>query len=132
MSVSVKLVSRDKVKMFQDFKAYRKSSTSSDKNSQDYEDLDFSPLPPLKFGKEDKDGWIDIDVPFVFFNAGKLPVASRSVAISAWCTFVHTIQFCREYLQWPLTRPDDGLIDLVLQEKVRKSINLLDPLPVDS
>jgi hypothetical protein len=67
--------------MIEDYQSIRdsKSKISDSAPSQDElsQGQEWSPLPRLKYSKEDKDGWIDIETPILFLYAGKGPFASR-------------------------------------------------------
>ena len=64
---------------------------------------DGSGLPPLQHIGPDAsdDGWITFDKPFTYLFAGKGPYVSA------------------DFVQFPVSLPTDGLIDVVLQERVR-------------
>lgn len=55
-------------------------------------------LPPLRYSDTDADGWEDIELPVLYFYGGLIPYVSRDL------------------LQWPLALPNDGLIDIAVQE----------------
>jgi len=102
VAISVKVADRDKHNMLKQYMSVR-NSDSATTEAPPTEAAETSTLPPLKYSAEDKDGWVDIDTPILFLNAGKAPFASRDL------------------MQWPLSLPDDGLIDLVLQELIPRS-----------
>ena len=64
-------------------------------------------IPTLKHighdddAEADADGWITFDKPFNYFYAGKGPFVSQDL------------------MQFPVSHPDDGLIDVVISERVR-------------
>ena len=59
-------------------------------------------LPPLVHKYESgADGWLEFDRPILYLFAGKGPLVARDL------------------LQFPMSLPDDGYIDVVVQEKVR-------------
>ena len=53
-------------------------------------------LPPLKYSAEDVDGWVTFKEPILFAYAGKGPYVGR------------------DYMAFPVSEPDDGLIDIVV------------------
>ena len=59
-------------------------------------------LPPLKypFGEQTGDGWVVFEKPILYLYGGKGPLVARDL------------------MQFPMSLPNDGYIDLVLQEKV--------------
>ena len=85
-----------------------------------WDDLDPSEkLPPLKHSETDTDGWDDIDVPVLYFYGGLMPYVSQCVSLS---TFITCFSLpgphlsIRDLLQWPVAQPNDGLIDVAIQE----------------
>lgn len=60
-------------------------------------------LPPLKypFGEQTGDGWVVFEKPILYLFGGKGPLVARDL------------------MQFPMSLPNDGYVDLVLQEKVR-------------
>jgi len=64
-----------------------------------------SSLPPLKYAgvDPDSDGWLTFDQPTLFVYAGKGPYVSQDL------------------MQFPTSLPDDGYIDVVVQERVTRT-----------
>lgn len=76
-------------------------------------------LPPLRYSETDTDGWEDIDVPILYFNGGLLPYAGQYAFSSAYAhhyLIYWSSLLTRYLLQWPLAVPNDGLIDIAVQE----------------
>ncbi|KAF4608502.1 sphinganine kinase lcb4 [Pleurotus pulmonarius] len=94
IQLSVKIAEQDKTKMLEALQARRQAqsnaSSSTDASSS-------SSLPPLKFLPEDKDGWTVIDEPLLYVYAGKGPYVGR------------------DFMAFPVSLPDDGLIDITIQ-----------------
>lgn len=67
--------------MLKEYKSVWSAGSSNTEVPQN-EAAEASALPALKYSEEDKDGWIDIDTPILFLNAGKAPFASRFVILS--------------------------------------------------
>ena len=59
-------------------------------------------LPPLVHKYEpNAEGWVEFDKPVLYLYGGKGPLVARDL------------------LQFPMSLPDDGYIDVVIQERVR-------------
>lgn len=59
-----------------------------------------STLPPLVHTVSDsKEGWIEFDKPLIYLMAGKGPLVGRDL------------------MQFPMSLPDDGVVDVVIQER---------------
>ena len=67
------------------------------------EDLNESTLPPNKYASisPDEDGWVSFEKPILFVYAGQGPYVSLDL------------------MQFPASLPNDGYIDVVIQERVR-------------
>ncbi|EKM55581.1 uncharacterized protein PHACADRAFT_256300 [Phanerochaete carnosa HHB-10118-sp] len=65
-------------------------------------------LPPLKysFGEQSGDGWIVFEKPVLYLFGGKGPLVARDL------------------MQFPMSLPDDGYVDLVIQEKLSRKVML--------
>ena len=91
-------------------------------------------LPPLKHSETDTDGWEDFDLPVLYFYGGLIPYVGRYVSVS---TLFVTVSLSgphlhiRDLLQWPLALPNDGLIDIAVQEptSVSSLVGLMDVAP---
>ena len=110
VELSIKLAEQDKRKMMDGLHA-RRATASFD-----------TPLPtlPLSENIDDTFGgtWIKYDKPCLWMYAGKGPYVSRCVS------FIRDLQhelepLCSSLMQFPVSQPDDGLIDLTIQEMVR-------------
>ena len=77
-------------------------NTRAEENSANEETTQTrSTLPELlHFEQPQGDGWIEFEKPILFLYAGKGPFVSRDL------------------MQFPVSHPDDGYIDVVVQEKV--------------
>ncbi|KAF9500827.1 hypothetical protein BDN71DRAFT_1381184 [Pleurotus eryngii] len=97
IQLSVKIAEQDKTKMLEALQARRhtQSNASCSTNASSS-----SSLPPLKFLPEDKDGWTVIDEPLLYVYAGKGPYVGR------------------DFMAFPVSLPDDGLIDITIQPLV--------------
>ncbi|KAI0818747.1 ATP-NAD kinase-like domain-containing protein [Irpex lacteus] len=96
--VSIKVVEADKQKMFDNFHATRSEPAGG------------SSLPPLLYKDEPTgEGWITFDNRFVLY-AGKGPYVARDL------------------MQFPVSHPNDGCIDVVIQEVVprKEMISMID------
>ncbi|KAI0647126.1 ATP-NAD kinase-like domain-containing protein [Trametes meyenii] len=111
VKVSVKLVNTDKHQMLQDMHAaraqtettYNALSTSTLNAPQEAgAESESTALPPLKYSEADSEGWVTFDRPLDYLYAGKGPYVSADV------------------LQFPVSLPTDGLIDVALQERTTR------------
>lgn len=60
-------------------------------------------LPPLRYLPDSKNGWSTVDKPMLYAYAGQGPYVSK------------------DYMTFPVSVPDDGLLDLVICEMVSSS-----------
>lgn len=76
---------------------------------------DTSTLPPLKYISEDpaKDGWIAFEKPMCYMYAGQGPFVSKDL------------------MEFPASLPNDGYIDVVVQERVSISYTWVSVTPID-
>ncbi|RDX56689.1 hypothetical protein OH76DRAFT_1395809 [Lentinus brumalis] len=108
--VSIKIAEQDKRKMVQDLQAARAQarSTIASADASDPATLTTdgessttgTGLPELKHtgaARVNDDGWVTFDKPFTFLYAGQGPYVSTDL------------------MQFPVSQPNDGLIDVVLQ-----------------
>ncbi|KAI0362196.1 hypothetical protein OH77DRAFT_1466649 [Trametes cingulata] len=114
VKVSIKVAHSDKRKMVQDMHAARaqaqaahtalSQSQSANGDAPAPEDAsDHVGLPSLQFSDEDEDGWVTFDRPLAYLFAGKGPFVSRDL------------------LQFPVSLPTDGLIDVALLERTTRT-----------
>ncbi|KAJ7285788.1 ATP-NAD kinase-like domain-containing protein [Mycena rebaudengoi] len=90
----------DKVKMA-DALQQRRDSTQELQRGPDSDDTS---LPPLKyFSPDDGDGWTTLDKPLMYVYAGKGPYVGRDL------------------MAFPVSLPDDGLVDIVAQHMSSRS-----------
>ena len=121
MKVSIKVSESDKQKMMEDWRAARTSAAERIRvhgdqhpDGSDAEDEEVgadaanartSSLPELlHLEKPQGDGWIEFEKPILYLYAGKGPYVSRDL------------------MQFPVSHPDDGYIDVVIQERVSEPI----------
>ncbi|KAI0928500.1 hypothetical protein AcW1_005729 [Taiwanofungus camphoratus] len=105
VKLSLKNPESDKRKMVETLKAYHSKAktqqqqiTHKASNLTDNDSTMVSPLPELKHSAADGEGWITFDKPILYIYAGKGPYVSR------------------DFMQFPVSMPDDGLIDVVVHE----------------
>ena len=112
ITLSIKVAHNDKHKMLQDMKDAVK--TPCDDSSPDAPP-EPTGLPPLKHigPGASRDGWITFDKEFLYICAGKGPYISPDVK------------------QFPVSLPTDGLIDISVQERVRRAACVPRPCPTD-
>jgi sphingosine kinase len=117
VKVSIKVAQSDKTQMVKDLhageeaaarrmKAARLSNDQSaavnaESSIRTTHDLSSSSLPPLKYQSEQAgDGWIVFDKEVLYLYGGKGPLVARDL------------------MQFPMSLPDDGYVDVVIQERV--------------
>ena len=124
MKVFIKVSESDKPKMLEDLRAARVHATErikvvaqqhpdgrdadidggaaeSSTNAESKEGEKRSALPELRhIDKPHRDGWFEFDRPISYLCAGKGPYVSRDL------------------MQFPVSHPDDGYIDVTIQETV--------------
>ncbi|KAI6045780.1 ATP-NAD kinase-like domain-containing protein [Pisolithus marmoratus] len=93
LELSIKLAEQDKVKMANAVRA-RRASASSEISAMSMSPSSGNPHDPGSPG----DIWIKYDKPCLWVYAGKGPYVSRSL------------------MQFPVSQPDDGVIDITIQE----------------
>ncbi|KAF5381091.1 hypothetical protein D9615_003996 [Tricholomella constricta] len=89
VQLSYKLAEGDKVKMANDLQARRNSQEQTSEDPQDASGV----LPPLTNLPDEMDGWTTYDEPTLYIYAGKGP----------------------DFMAFPVSLPDDGLIDIMAQ-----------------
>ncbi|KAG6814381.1 hypothetical protein H0H92_010967 [Tricholoma furcatifolium] len=95
VQLSYKIAESDKTKMANDVRelqAQRKSIPQSSTHP-----VESGGLPPLMYLPDDRDGWTTYDQPILYIYAGKGPFVGR------------------DYMAFPVSQPDDGLIDVMAQ-----------------
>ncbi|KAJ4000735.1 ATP-NAD kinase-like domain-containing protein [Lentinula boryana] len=94
VQLSYKAVEQDKKKMFENLN-FRRSKNGSvvPRENQD----DNSELPESKIGLDETEGWTTFPEPLLYLYAGKGPYVGRDL------------------MAFPVSLPDDGLIDIVVQ-----------------
>ncbi|KAJ7774885.1 ATP-NAD kinase-like domain-containing protein [Mycena metata] len=100
VQLSYKSVQVDKDDMYA---IYQKRRTETKANEATRKGLlepatDETALPPLKYSTTDEDGWTVVDKPLLYVLGGKGPYLGR------------------DFMAFPVSLPDDGLIDLIAQE----------------
>lgn len=121
VKVSIKVAQSDKDQMVRDLRAGEAAAAQRMQSAQDSsaetngggavqgtapaEQADAG-LPPLKypFGEYGGDGWITFEKPMLYLFAGKGPLVARDL------------------MQFPMSLPDDGYVDLVIQEKLNRKV----------
>ncbi|KAG6898377.1 hypothetical protein C0992_009052 [Termitomyces sp. T32_za158] len=95
VQLSYKVAESDKIKMAEDF-----SKSQAQRNSQaeaSTPHVTSGALPPLVNLPDDMEGWTTYDKPILYVYAGKGPFVGR------------------DYMAFPVSQPDDGLIDVMAQ-----------------
>lgn len=98
VQLSYKAVEVDKHKMAERASLHRKNNESvpfASSSSPPLENDTAESLPPLKFQPDDTEGWTTFDGPLLYVYAGKGPFVGR------------------DYMAFPVSVPDDGLIDIM-------------------
>ena len=105
----MKVAHSDKSKMFEDMQASRSGVDSNDTPSTKAQLEAGNGLPALQHIGPDasQEGWTTFETPFTYMLAGKGPYVTS------------------DFIQFPVSLPDDGMIDVVFQELVRVSPALL-------
>ncbi|ETW85853.1 hypothetical protein HETIRDRAFT_311241, partial [Heterobasidion irregulare TC 32-1] len=99
VSVSIKAIETDKVKMVEALNSFVPQTTINENSS----------LPEVGCASEDTDGWITFEQPLIYLYAGKGPYVGRDL------------------MQFPMSVPNDGTIDIVIQGLVSRG-ELLDAM----
>ncbi|KAI0748205.1 ATP-NAD kinase-like domain-containing protein [Daedaleopsis nitida] len=106
--ISIKVAEKDKRKMadvMHTASAHAKSAFSSTSTPPADVEEPAAGLPELKYtggAQVDDEGWITFDKPFIYLYAGQGPYVSADL------------------VQFPVSLPNDGLIDVVLQERINR------------
>ncbi|KAF8522243.1 ATP-NAD kinase-like domain-containing protein [Hysterangium stoloniferum] len=104
MKLEMKVVARDKRQMVRTYRSTRSLAGFSETQSEDTHHK--SSLPETENTEEEADEWTVIDRDLSYIYAGKLPYVSRDL------------------MQFPLALCDDGLIDIVVQERASRMVFL--------
>ncbi|KAH7103880.1 ATP-NAD kinase-like domain-containing protein [Auriculariales sp. MPI-PUGE-AT-0066] len=99
IELSICVSSDDKKKMVESHRALRSKHIASSSRSNLLEGDEEAELPPLRYAEGPDENWITFEKPVLYVYAGKVPYVS--------------IDLC----QFPIVHPNDGLIDLVIQER---------------
>jgi len=100
--ISAKIDSKaDKAEMVEALRKHPNSATDDEHPPAEVENLSTG-LPPLQY-VDDHEGWTTFEGPILYFYAGKGPYVSR------------------ELMQFPVSVPNDGMVDLVIQGKVSRA-----------
>jgi sphingosine kinase len=117
VKLSYKLAENDKMKMTAALESSKKvnfpppSLVFHHQNSND--------LPELRHSKDD-DGWTVFDDQILYVYAGKGPYVGRFVtSLNLFASRVKLISN-RDYMAFPVSLPDDGLIDVMIMPMVRE------------
>jgi sphingosine kinase len=118
MQLSIKVAERDKVAMADALRTYQgqQNVRIDPEGSEDITSRIPHPQVPKYPSKEDDD-WLTFDKPILFLLAGKGPYVARFVA--AVCHIRHLPPYApSDLMAFPVSLPDDGVIDIVVQELV--------------
>ncbi|KAJ7097885.1 ATP-NAD kinase-like domain-containing protein [Mycena belliarum] len=110
VQLSYKAVELDKDRMFDNLQAQRFKAGNKNRavpSSPPIPENEGNALPPLKYRPTDDDGWTILDDTFVYVFAGKGPYVGRDM------------------MAFPVSLPDDGLIDILAQSASSRSDVLL-------
>ncbi|KAF9564611.1 hypothetical protein CPC08DRAFT_734307 [Agrocybe pediades] len=102
VQLSYKVATNDKHKMAQTYHSIQSEKVASPTtpSSAGFGDFLGRSLPPLKYLPDDDDGWTTFTEPTLYVYAGKGPYVSR------------------DFMAFPVSLPDDGLIDIMAMCKV--------------
>ncbi|KAJ7774558.1 ATP-NAD kinase-like domain-containing protein [Mycena maculata] len=106
IQLSYKAVEFDKDKMYDTLQKRRETGKVRDATTHESPPgpgTDGTALPPLRYSSTDEEGWTTLDKPLLYLYAGKGPYVGR------------------DFMAFPVSLPDDGLIDIVAQEVVSLS-----------
>jgi len=96
VTLQIKVAEQDKSKMVE---ALRSTLSENATDVQSASESDFKgTVPPLTQAVDEKDGWLTFDKPMLYICAGQGPYIGRDL------------------MQLPVSLPDDGLIDIAIQE----------------
>ncbi|KAJ6630848.1 ATP-NAD kinase-like domain-containing protein [Mycena sp. CBHHK59/15] len=107
VQLSYRAVETNKDKMFDTLQKRRMKDKDGSSQSVSIADEDGTSLPPLKHTSNDEEGWTTLDKPLLYVYAGKGPYVGRDL------------------MAFPVSLPDDGLIDIVTQSVSSRSDVLL-------
>ena len=119
VQLSIKLAEKDKSVMAAQAQARRKPGG----NDTDNPTITATPAAqedesPLKPSEEDGPGWYTFNRPVFYLLGGKVPYVGRYASTPrSLQTRAHSS--LRDYMAFPVSSHDDGLVDLVAQELVR-------------
>jgi len=99
VTLQIKVAEQDKLKMVEILRSKR--SEDADIQS-DSETIMERSVPPLTQVVGENDGWITVDRPMVYIYAGQGPYVGRDL------------------MQFPVSLPNDGMIDIAIQELTRR------------
>ncbi|ESK81332.1 sphingosine kinase, partial [Moniliophthora roreri MCA 2997] len=111
LELSYKIAEEDKNTMFNTLKARREGTRPN--YTPPAEDLGDVALPKPRYSSTDNDGWTTFDKPSLFIYAGQGPYVGR------------------DFMAFPVSLPDDGLIDIFVQAKSTRgdAIAMMDEAP---
>jgi len=100
VTLHMKVVEQDKSKMLEAWKLQRSSKSNGLVAESNIKESTF--IPPLNQPIDEKDGWITFDKPSLYIYAGKGPYVGRDL------------------MQFPMSLPEDGVVDIVIQEHTNR------------
>ncbi|EJD53008.1 hypothetical protein AURDEDRAFT_96953 [Auricularia subglabra TFB-10046 SS5] len=108
VELSIKVNEKDKQRMVETHRAIRSKRVASASrpdllSTAGIDDLEDSQLPDLRFADGPDHEWITFEKPVLYVYAGMMPYVSRDL------------------LQFPVSHTNDGLIDLVVQERAQRA-----------
>jgi len=99
--ISAKIDTADKTAMVAALRKHENSATDDEPPPAEVESLSTG-LPPLQY-VDDYEGWTTFEGPALYFYAGKAPYMSR------------------ELMQFPVSVPNDGMVDIVIQGRLSRT-----------
>jgi hypothetical protein len=121
VQLSFKVAEEDKLKMANSLQARRRNEKNGILASPSVSEVSIdTALPPLKYLPEDEDGWATFEEPILYVYAGKGPFVGRYVILTQhrYLTTYGLLTNRSDLMAFPVSLPDDGLIDIMTQRVV--------------